>query len=55
QCEDIPQIPNGKVIKTGTFIGSTANFSCDTRYQLRGKQSITCTGDGWSHYPPICY
>ncbi|CAG2206501.1 unnamed protein product [Mytilus edulis] len=55
RCEDIPQFPNGNVTKTGTSIGSTAIFSCSIGYELRGRQSITCTGHGWSHYPPICY
>ncbi|XP_076082444.1 macrophage mannose receptor 1-like [Mytilus galloprovincialis] len=56
QCEDIQQIPNGKVTKTGTSIGSTATFICDTGYNLRPRRkSITCTGDGWSDYIPICF
>ncbi|XP_063412283.1 macrophage mannose receptor 1-like [Mytilus trossulus] len=55
KCEDIPNIPNGKVTKTGTSIGSTATFSCFIGYKLRGNQPITCTEDGWSDYPPICY
>ncbi|VDI77320.1 Hypothetical predicted protein [Mytilus galloprovincialis] len=54
QCGEIQQIPNGKMTKTGTAIGSTATFSCDTGYELRGSQSTTCTGDGWG-YLPICY
>ncbi|VDH99262.1 Hypothetical predicted protein, partial [Mytilus galloprovincialis] len=55
RCEDIQQIPHGTVTKTGTSIGSTATFSCDTGYVLYGTPTITCAEGGWNEYLPICY
>ncbi|VDI22264.1 Hypothetical predicted protein, partial [Mytilus galloprovincialis] len=55
RCEDIQQIPHGTVTKTGTSIGSTATFSCDTGYVLYGTPTITCAEGEWNEYLPICY
>ena len=59
---DTPDDPeNGGVTVSGNDIGSTATYTCDTGYELKGDNEATCTeaDDGNSASfkpagPPVC-
>lgn len=45
----------GTVTLTGTTLGSTATYSCDTGLILVGVETRTCQADAtWSDEPPTC-
>ena len=54
-CENLPNPENGRVVLNGNNPGSTATYSCDTRYRLVGSEERTCQNDGeWSESAPTC-
>ena len=55
QCP-VVNLLNGQVDTTANrFDGSTANYSCDTGFNLHGPSSRTCQENGtWSNLPPTC-
>ena len=42
-CDDPPEIFNGVVTFTGTSVGDTATYSCDSGFELIGGATTTCT------------
>ena len=55
-CGILANPANGKVSHTaGTTFGQTANYSCNTGYNLVGDSNHTCQATGeWSGSAPIC-
>ena len=46
---------NGQVMLTGTTVGSTATYECNSGFTLVGNQERTCQEDGsWSGMDPGC-
>ena len=55
QCNALSDPDNGAVNTTGTKVGDSATYSCDSGYELRGNTTVTCHLNGdWSESPPIC-
>ncbi len=54
-CDPLMDIRSGKVVLTGTTVGSTATYSCNKGYVLFGEQTRTCQYSGqWSGEEPYC-
>ena len=54
-CGPLPGPANGQVSTTGTTLGQTANYSCNTGYNLVGNRTRTCQATGvWSGSAPTC-
>ena len=54
-CGTLPNPVNGQVSTTGTTLGQTATYSCNTGYNLIGGSTRTCQATGaWSGSPPTC-
>ena len=54
-CSELSSPTNGQVTWTGLTSGSTANYTCDSGYQLIGEQTRTCLSTGmWSGQEPTC-
>lgn len=54
-CGSLPNPPNGQVVVTGTFEGSTAFYSCDFGLVLEGESVRICQSNGnWSDREPAC-
>ena len=55
-CGALTDPENGLVdTSSGTTIGSTATYTCDTGYTLSGSQTRTCGADGnWIYSEPLC-
>lgn len=55
-CGSITDLENVNIeYSSGTFVYSTATFTCDTGYQLQGDNSTTCLSSGsWSEYDANC-
>ncbi len=54
-CDPLPDIANGRVVLSGTFIGATATYSCNDGYILVGNAQRTCSSSGqWSGKEPSC-
>ena len=55
ECDQLPDISNGRVIITSPAVGSTARYVCDPGFQLVGRATRTCQADGkWSGEEPFC-
>lgn len=62
QCEQLADIPNGRVVTTGVTISSTATYTCNEGFVLTGTETRTCeavedngqTVARWSDFPPSC-
>ena len=56
QCSSLDNPLNGTVsTTTDRFDGSTANYTCDTGFNLQGPASRTCQDNGtWSSQAPTC-
>ena len=55
RCGSLPNPSFGRVDLTGTTVGSTATYSCQSGYQLVGESTRTCQSNGqWSGVAPIC-
>ena len=54
-CGSLSDPANGLVTVTTTTLGSTANYSCSSTYQIVGNALRTCQDDGaWSGDVPRC-
>ncbi len=54
-CGNPPPITNGLVSLSGTTVGDTATYSCNTGYSLSGSAIIvTCLATGSWSTPPSC-
>ena len=55
-CGSLPDPANGSVDHTaGTSLGQTANYSCNTGYNLMGDSTRTCNAtENWSGSEPTC-
>ena len=55
-CGSLTNPDNGQVdTSSGTTIGSTASYSCDTGYKLSDSSLRTCGADGeWTMSEPVC-
>ncbi|XP_074609320.1 protein mesh-like isoform X2 [Acropora palmata] len=56
ECPSLPaSIPNGFVVGSGNFEGSSYNFFCKGGYSLVGSVTTFCTSEGtWNASVPIC-
>ena len=55
QCPALSDPENGAVSTTGTEIGDTATYTCNSGYELSGSDSRTCQLNGeWSGSAPTC-
>ena len=54
-CGNLTAPANGQVTLTETTFGRTANYSCNTGYNLVGNSTRTCQETGeWSGSVPTC-
>ncbi|KAI8515764.1 hypothetical protein Bbelb_065770 [Branchiostoma belcheri] len=54
QCPPLPNPVNGFVTSSNSY-GDVVNFTCEPRYRLDGKSSLTCLSDGtWNGTSPTC-
>ena len=55
-CDTLSDPANGQVSHTsGTSLGQTATYSCNTGYSLVGDSTRTCQAEGdWSGSVPTC-
>ena len=56
KCGNLTDPANGQVDQTtGTAVGQTATYSCNTGYNLVGNSTRTCQATGnWSEGAPTC-
>lgn len=55
QCEFLLPPINGRIVQTGTVLGSTATFSCLPGFRLVGEAERRCQENGeWSGQPAFC-
>ena len=54
-CDRLQDIRNGKVVLSGTSVGSTASYSCNVGYVLVGGSTRVCQLNGeWTGEEPSC-
>ncbi|XP_055511020.1 C4b-binding protein-like [Leucoraja erinacea] len=53
-CGSPGEILNGRYNATGNEFGDKATFSCDTGYNLVGRETRLCEDSGWSGQVPTC-
>ena len=54
-CPDLSSPANGRVSVSGLRPGSTADYSCEPGYSLRGVETRVCQNNGkWSDNEPTC-
>ena len=54
-CPDLTDPANGMVVMSGTLVGNTATYSCNSGFALVGAQTVTCQANGmWSDPLPTC-
>ncbi|CAL1545259.1 unnamed protein product [Lymnaea stagnalis] len=54
-CGALAPITNGKVIYNEVTFSSTAEYTCDAGFELRGSPEINCEASGlWAPEPPTC-
>ena len=55
ECPEPDELPNGRILKQGTFYGNTIKYQCNIGYWLVGDAERTCSKDKhWSGEPPKC-
>ena len=55
ECVNLPNPRFGRVVLTGSTVGSTAKYSCLPGYTLVGTSTRTCQTSGqWSGVAPVC-
>ena len=54
-CDVLSPVDNGAIALTGTFVGATATYTCDTGYILEGNEVRLCQSSGqWTGSEPSC-
>ena len=53
-CHILPAPANGFVVLNDSIEGSTANYSCNSGYQLVGDAIRTCRDGQWTGTAPEC-
>ena len=54
-CPTLGNPTNGVVDLSGTSLGDTATYTCDSGYELVGTPVLNCQHDGtWDNSPPLC-
>ena len=55
KCQYLSKPKYGFVHITGVQVGSTASYSCQKGYVIKGVSYLTCQQNGyWSSKPPVC-
>jgi len=55
ECDQLRDIQNGRVVLTGTTVGSRASYTCNRGYLLVGDAVRKCQANGeWSGNEPVC-
>ena len=55
ECPSLVDPPNGRVVLTGTNVGSKASYACNAKFTALGEFTRTCLPDGtWSGVAPAC-
>lgn len=55
ECDQLRDIQNGRVVLTGTAVGSRASYTCSRGYLLVGDAVRNCQANGeWSGSEPVC-
>ena len=55
ECDTLEDPANGRVVLSGTTVGSTADYSCDEGYVLTGGAQRVCQKSRtWSGVAPTC-
>ena len=54
-CPTLGNPTNGVVDLSGTSVGDTATYTCDSGYELVGTPVLNCLANGaWDNSPPVC-
>ena len=54
-CDDPETLDNGEKVSSGSFVGDTVTYSCNSGFNLSGDANRTCQSDGqWSGAQPKC-
>ncbi|CAI7994714.1 Sushi, von Willebrand factor type A, EGF and pentraxin domain-containing protein 1, partial [Geodia barretti] len=54
-CPTLNDPDNGNLNLSGNSLGDTAEYTCNTGYNLMGESILTCGADSqWSGTPPVC-
>ena len=53
-CGPLSSPDNGNITLTGTLIGSTATYTCDSGYERVGSDILVCRDDGTWSGSPLC-
>ena len=55
ECPELTNLTDGTVVYSGRGFEDTANYSCNTGYELVGLPTRTCLSDeSWSGTMPTC-
>ncbi len=55
ECNRLQDVLNGRVLLSGTTVGSTATYNCDKGFVLIGDSTRVCQrGGDWSGKEPFC-
>ena len=55
QCPALSDPENGAVTTTGTGVGDTATYTCNSGFEISGSDTRTCQSNGeWSGSAPTC-
>ncbi|CAI8024982.1 Sushi repeat-containing protein SRPX2, partial [Geodia barretti] len=55
ECPTLNDPDNGNLNLSGNSLGDTAEYTCNTGYNLMGESISTCGADSqWSGNPPVC-
>ena len=55
QCPALSDPENGACTTTGTGVGDTATYTCNSGFEISGSDTRTCQSNGdWSGSAPTC-
>ena len=55
ECPQLQNPANGQVSVSGTTVGSTATYTCNSGFVIEGESTRQCLGSGqWSGQAPTC-